>query len=106
MDGKDNPERHGYLIHDRESKFCGHFDGLLRSVNIESVKLPPRSANLNPYAERFVLCLDRLILFGEKSFTYVLNEYITHYHLERNHRVSATPQSLLDRIQIKTGNET
>ena len=76
----------GNLIHDRDSKYCEHFDGLLRSVNIESVKLPPRSPNLNPYAERFVLCLDRLILFGEKSLTYVLNEYITHYHLECNHQ--------------------
>ena len=29
-----------YLFHDRESKFCEHFDGLLRSVHIEPVKLP------------------------------------------------------------------
>ncbi len=62
-----------YLIHDRDSKFCEHFDSLLRSVNIEPVKLPPRSPNLNAYAERFVLslrarikseCLERMILFG------------------------------------------
>jgi hypothetical protein len=44
-----------YLIHDRDSKFCEHFDGLLRPVNIEPVKLPPRSPNPNPYAERFIL---------------------------------------------------
>ncbi len=97
-----------YLIHDRDSKFCEHFDGRLRSVNIEPVKLPPRSPNLNPYAERFALsvkseCLDRLILFGEKSLTYVLNEYITHYHLERNHQgigntlISPRPDSDKDR---------
>ena len=30
-----------YLIHDRDSKFREQFDGLLRSVNIEPVKLPP-----------------------------------------------------------------
>ncbi len=40
-----------YLIHDRDSKFYAHFDGLLRAVNIEPVKLPPRSPNLNAYAE-------------------------------------------------------
>jgi putative transposase len=39
---------------------------------VESVKLPPRSPNLNAYAERFVRsikesCLERLILFGETS---------------------------------------
>ena len=46
-----------YLIHDRDSKFCKHFDGLLRSVHIEPVRLPPRSPNLNAYAERFILSL-------------------------------------------------
>ena len=97
-----------YLIHDRDSKFCEHFDGLLRSVNIEPVKLPPRSPNLNPYTECFVLCLDRLILFGEKSLTYVLNEYITHYHLEHNHQgigntlISPRPDSDKDRERDNT----
>ena len=80
-----------YLIHDRDSKFCDHFDALLRSVNIEPVKIPPRSPNLNAYAERFILsvkseCLDRMILFGERSLRHVLKEYTTHYHLERNHQ--------------------
>ena len=77
------------LIHDRDSKFCEHFDGLLRSVNIEPVKLPSRSPNLNAFAERFVLsikseCPDRMILFGERSIHHVLKEYTAHYHLERN----------------------
>ena len=116
MDGTDNPQRHGCrrrfpggkLIHDQDSKYCEHFDGLLRSVNIEPVKLPPRSPNPNPYAERFVLCLDRLILFSEKSLTYVLNEYITHYHLERNHQgigntlISPRPDSDKDRERDNT----
>lgn len=80
-----------YLIHDRDSKFCEHFDGLLRSVNIEPVKLPPRSPNLNAYAERFILsvkseCLDQMILFGERSLSHVLKEYTVHYHQERNHQ--------------------
>jgi len=80
-----------YLIHDRDSKFCEHFDSLLRSVQIEPVKLPPRSPNLNAYAERFILsakseCLDRMILFGERALHHVLKEYAAHYHLERNHQ--------------------
>jgi transposase InsO family protein len=42
---------------------------MLSEVGIQSVKLPPRSPNLNAYAERFVRtikesCLDLLILFG------------------------------------------
>ena len=68
-----------------------YLDSLLRSVKIEPVKLPPRSPDLNSYAERFILsvkseCLDRMILFGERSLRHVLKEYIAHYHLERNHQ--------------------
>ena len=48
-----------YLIHDRDSKFCEHFDSLLRSVKIQPVKLPARSPNLNAYAERFILSATR-----------------------------------------------
>jgi putative transposase len=84
-----------YLIHDRDSKFCKHFNGLLRSVKIEPVRLPPRPPNLNAYAERFVLslrarikseCLERMILAGVRSIHHVINEYTAHYHLERNHQ--------------------
>jgi len=55
------------------------------------VKLPPRSPNLNAYAERFVRtikesCLDRLILFGECSLRKAIREFVAHYHLERNHQ--------------------
>ncbi len=58
---------------------------------MESVKLPRRSPNLNAYAERFVLsikseCLDRLILFGERSLRRAISEFILHYHGERPHQ--------------------
>src|SRR3982750_486758 len=63
-----------YLIHDRDPLFTDEFLRTLRDAGVQSVKLPPRSPNLNAHAERFVRsikesCLDRLILFGEKSFT-------------------------------------
>ena len=80
-----------YLIHDRDSKYTESFDEMLRAVGIEPIKLPAKSPNLNAFAERFVRsakceCLDRLILFGEKSLRHVLNEYLAHYHGERNHQ--------------------
>jgi hypothetical protein len=55
------------------------------------VPLPPRSPNLNAYAERWVRSvkdevLSRMILFGEGSLRHVLNEYVEHYHHERNHQ--------------------
>jgi hypothetical protein len=45
--------------------------------------------NCNAYAERFVRsikeeCLDRLILFGERSLRHAVREYMAHYHSERN----------------------
>jgi putative transposase len=55
------------------------------------VRLPPRSPNLNAYAERFVRsvkeeCLSRLVLFGEAGPRRALREYVAHYHEERNHQ--------------------
>jgi putative transposase len=55
------------------------------------VKLPPRSPNLNAYAERFVRstkegCLERLILFGESSLRTAVQNFVAHYRSERNHQ--------------------
>jgi transposase InsO family protein len=52
-----------YLIHDRDPLFTTEFLETLGNASVESVKLPPRSPNLNAYAERFVRtikesCLD------------------------------------------------
>jgi transposase InsO family protein len=53
--------------------------------------LPPRSPNLNAYAERFVKtikesCLERMIFFGEDSLRNAVRNFLEHYHLERNHQ--------------------
>jgi transposase InsO family protein len=80
-----------YLIHDRDPLFTTEFLSLLAGVGIESVKLPPRSPNLNAHAERFVRsikesCLDRLILFGEQSLRTTIQNFLAHYHAERHHQ--------------------
>jgi transposase InsO family protein len=80
-----------YLIHDRDSKYSAGFDCILEGAGIEPLKLPPRSPNLNAYAERWIRsvkseCLDHLILFGHRSLAYVLQEYLAHFHQERNHQ--------------------
>ena len=79
-----------YLIHDRNPLFTSDFLSLLAQAGTESVKLPPRSPNLNGYAERFVrtikeACRERMILFGEAALRTAVNEFIAHYHAERNH---------------------
>ena len=80
-----------YLIHDRDTKFCAAFQQLIDNAGVERVVLPPRSPNLNAYAERWVRsvkdeALSRMILFGEASLQHVLREYVDHYHQERNHQ--------------------
>jgi transposase InsO family protein len=81
----------GYLIHDRDPLFTAEFLSTLAEAGIKSVKLPPRSPNLNCYAERFVRsikesCLDRMILFGEDALRTAVREFTAHYHSERNHQ--------------------
>ena len=80
-----------YLIHDRDPLYTQEFLTMLADVGIESVKLPPRSPNLNAYAERFVRtikegCLDQMILFGEDSLRNSIRQFLDHYHQERNHQ--------------------
>jgi transposase InsO family protein len=80
-----------YLIHDRDPLFTAEFLSMLHTSGVKSVKLPPRSPNLNAYAERFVrsikeACLERLILFGESSLRRAVQEFLSHYHRERNHQ--------------------
>jgi putative transposase len=57
----------------------------------KALTLPPRSPNLNAFAERWVRsvkqeCLSRLMLFGEGSLKRALTEFTQHYHSERNHQ--------------------
>jgi len=79
------------LILDRDSKFTSAFRTLLNDSGVEVVRLPPRSPNLNAYAERFVRsikdeCLNRMIFFGEPSLRKATREFSAHYHRERNHQ--------------------
>jgi putative transposase len=79
------------LIIDRDTKYCGDFRTLIERDGSEIIRLPPRSPNLNAYAERFVgsiksECLNRLVLFGEASLRRAIREYVTHYRQERNHQ--------------------
>src|SRR5713101_6389815 len=77
-----------YLLHDRDGKYCSAFQQLIDAAGVTRVPLPPRSPNLNAYAERWVRsvkeeCLARLILCGETSLCHVLTQYVEHYHHER-----------------------
>ena len=81
----------GFLIHDRDPLYTREFRKLIEHAGVTSVRLPPRSPNLNAYAERFVLsikseCLDRMVLIGERHLRRAIGNYVEHYHLERCHQ--------------------
>jgi len=72
-----------YLIHDRDRKYCPAFAQIIDDAGVKRLPLPPRSPNLNAYAERWGRsvkdeALSRMILFGEGSLRHTLNEYVGH----------------------------
>jgi transposase InsO family protein len=79
------------LICDRDRKWTDGCRRLIEDAGIRVVQTPIQAPNANAYAERFVRsireeCLDRLILFGERRLRHVLEQYVGHYHGERNHQ--------------------
>jgi len=80
-----------HLIVDRDTKYSCAFRLALEREGIGVIRLPPRSPNMNAYAERFVRsikdeCLSKLIPIGSRMLRNSLREYAAHYHLERNHQ--------------------
>ncbi len=80
-----------YVILDRDPLYTDAFRNLLKQAGVNIVRLPPRSPNLNAYAERFVrtikeTCLDRMIFFGEEPLRKAIDEFLVYYHHERNHQ--------------------
>ena len=104
-----------YLILDRDTKYSDAFRGVLVREGIHVIRLPPRSPNLNAFAERFVRsikeeCLNRMIFFGPVSLQHAVRQFTAHYHTERNDQglenrlpqpapVTALPLHLVQRRQ-------
>jgi putative transposase len=93
-----------YLFMDRDTKYSEAFRSMVKESDVEPVRLPPKSPNLNAHIERFMRslkeeCLERLILFGENSLRNAVVEFLIHFHTERNH------QGLQNRL-IQPGAET
>jgi transposase InsO family protein len=82
---------HRVLICDRDRKWTEGFRRIVQGAGVRIVLTPVQAPNANAYAERFVRsireeCLDRLILFGERRLLRALDEFVAHYHGERNHQ--------------------
>ncbi len=73
-----------YLIRDNDDKFGKRFAAVAEGTEIEVVKIPPRSPNLNPICERFLgsvrrECLDHVLILNERQLRRVLKEYVEIY---------------------------
>ncbi len=80
-----------FLIHDRDAKFAGPFDEIIRSEGVRVIKTPVRAPRANAIAERWVRtvrneCLDHLLVFGHRQLERVLRDYLAHFNAERPHR--------------------
>ena len=80
-----------FLIHDRDSKFCGAFDEVLRCEGIRIIRTPIRSPKANAFAERCVKTLrheilDWTLILGRRRLDRVLRTYADHYNAQRPHR--------------------
>jgi putative transposase len=64
---------------------------MLVREGVRVIRLPPRSPDLNAYAERWIRgvrdeCLSKVIPIGQGMLRGALREYVAHHHLERNHQ--------------------
>jgi transposase InsO family protein len=80
-----------FLLHDRDAKFSGPFDQIIRSEGVRVIKTPIRAPKANAVAERWVRsvrndCLDHVLVLGRQHLEEVLRGYVAHYNAERPHR--------------------
>ena len=80
-----------FLIRDRDAKFSGPFDAVLRSEGIRVIRTPIQAPNANAHAERLIEtiraeCLDWTLILGRRHLDWTLRTYVEHYNRQRPHR--------------------
>jgi putative transposase len=102
LDEREEPVR--FLIRDRDAKFSGPFDEVLRTEGIRVIRTPVRSPKANAFAERFVRTvrhelLDLTLICGRRHLDHVLRRYAHHDNARRPHRGLhlRTPAGVADR---------
>ena len=89
LDGRSPGVR--FLIRDRDTKFTGPFDAVLRSEGMRVIRTPVRAPNANAYAERVIEtiraeCLDWTLIWGRRHLDRTLRIYAEHDNRQRPHR--------------------
>jgi hypothetical protein len=95
-----------YRIHDRDGQYGSALQQLTDAAGVKRVSPPPRSPNLNAYAERWVRsvkeeCLSRVILCGEYALQHALTGYATYDHHEGILKARATSSSSLPSAKVR-----
>jgi hypothetical protein len=80
-----------FVIRDRDAKFCGLFDTVLRAEGMRVIRTPIRAPNANAHAERVIEtirteCLDWTLILGRRHLDRTLRTYVEHYNRGRPHR--------------------
>ena len=95
------------LLHDRDGKYMwSGFRYKLQSAGIQCLPLPPRSPNMNAFAERFVRfvkeeCTSHFIFISRRHVERVLSEYFAFYNTERPHQGKVIGGELLTQHRIR-----
>ena len=80
-----------HIVRDRDSKFTAEFCSILETDGIEFRPIPPRSPNLNPFAEVWVQrtkheVLNHFLVFGERHLRHIMEQWLIYYHNFRPHQ--------------------
>jgi putative transposase len=102
LDERARPLR--FLIHDRDSKFCGPLDEVFATKGLQVVRTPVKAPRANAFCERWIRtvrteCLDWLLIFSPRHLEHVLRIYIRHYNQQRPHR--ALQLQVLEQDELK-----
>jgi hypothetical protein len=91
MDLGERATQFRFLVRDRAGQFTAPFDAVLADAGIKVVRIPPRCARANCFAERFVHTIraeltDHMLIFSQRHLRVMLAEYVRHYNGRRPHR--------------------
>ncbi len=79
-----------YLLHDRDGIYGLDFQHDAQALDLEEVRMSPRSPWQSPYVERFIgslrrECLDHVIVLNRAHLYRVMGSYFAYYHGWRTH---------------------
>jgi transposase InsO family protein len=79
-----------YLLRDRDSVYGLEFQHVAQALDVEELRIAPRSPWQSPYVERFIgslrrECLDHVIVLNRTHLHRVLESYLAYYHGCRTH---------------------